>query len=79
MQAHTSDKRRNQGDASLGACYGLCETKEQGEVAVDGIVTFELFGGLDAFPGGGYFDEDALFGDADGFVESDELFSLRIT
>ena len=45
---------------------------------MDGIVAFELFGGLDPFPSGGDFDEDALFGDADRFVESDELFSLSV-
>ena len=45
--------------AGLGAGHGLGEAEQQGEVAVDAFL-LEHLGGLDAFPGGGDLDQDAL-------------------
>lgn len=73
-----TDKGGDKSDTGLGTSDGLSETEEQGEVAVDTFVAFELFGGLDAFPGGGYFDEYAIFFDADRVVEGDKLFGLGL-
>lgn len=72
----TADEGRDQSDTGLSASDGLAETEEEGEVAVDLLVTLELAGGLDAFPCRGDFDEDALLGDAVLLVELDELTGL---
>ena len=53
----------------------MSEGEEESEVTADAFF-FEFGSGLDAFPGGSHLDEDAFFGDAGGFVESDELFSF---
>ena len=74
---NTANEGGDKGHAGFGACDGLGETEEEGKVAVDAVVALEFAGGLDAFPGGGDFDEDAVFGDAKGGVEGDELFGLR--
>ncbi len=70
-----ADEGRDELDAGLGAGDGLGEGEEEGEVAVDAFL-LEFLGGLDAFPGGGDLDEDALAGDAVLFVNGDELSGL---
>jgi hypothetical protein len=50
------------------------QAEEEGQVAVDAFL-FELLGGLDALPGGGDLDEDALAGDAGGLVLMDDVVS----
>ena len=70
-----ADERRDQLDLGVGAGDGLGEREEEGQIAADAFL-FELGGGLDAFPGGGHLDEDALLGDAGGLIESDELAGL---
>ncbi len=67
-----TDKRGDQFDAAFGAGDGLGEAEEEGQVAVDAFF-LQDFGGFDAFPGGGDFDEDALAGDAGLFVHADEV------
>jgi hypothetical protein len=54
-------------DLGFGAGDGLVQAEEQCEVAVDAFLLEDL-GGLDAFPGGGELDEDALVADAGGVV-----------
>ena len=70
-----ADEWGDEFDAGFGAGDGLGEGEEEGEVAVD---AFFLEGGcgLDAFPCGGDFDEDAFAGDAVLFVHGDELAGL---
>ena len=70
-----ADKGRDEGDAGLGARDGLLEAEQEGEVAVDALL-LEVTGGLDTLPGRGDLDQDALLGDADLLVESDELLGL---
>lgn len=70
-----ADERGDEFDAGVGAGDGLGEGEEEGEVAVDAIL-LEGGGGLDAFPCGGDFDEDAIAGDAVLFVHGDELAGL---
>ena len=50
---------------------GLMETEEQRHVAVDALLLEDL-GGLDAFPGGGELDENAIAGDAGLVVQGDD-------
>ena len=70
-----ADEGRDELHAGFGAGNGLGEGEQQGEVAVDAFL-FEHFGGLDAFPGGGDLDEDAVAGVAFLFVGGDELARL---
>ena len=67
-----TDERRNEGDLGLGAGDGLGEAEEKGQIAVYALA-LEYFGGLDAFPSGGDFDQHAVLGDAGFFVEGDDL------
>lgn len=62
----------NEEGAGFGGRDGLLEREHESEVGVDAVHGLELASGLDAFPGGRDFDEDAVFGDADGFVELEE-------
>jgi hypothetical protein len=75
---HSTDERRNQCHACLGACDGLGEAKEKGEVAVNSLVALELARSLDALPGRRDLDEHAFFLDSDGIVERDELSGLGL-
>lgn len=72
----TADEGRDEGDASLGAGDGLAEAEEEGEVAVDALL-LEVAGGLDALPGRGDLDENAVLVDADRLVESDQGLGLE--
>ena len=67
-----ADEGGDEGDLGFGAGDGLVETEEEGHVAVDAFLLEDL-GGLDAFPGGGELDEDALAGDAGGLVLRDDV------
>ena len=69
---NATDERRDQLDATLGADHRLGQTEEERQVAVDAFF-LEDFGCLDAFPGGGDLDQNALTGDAFFFVGADEL------
>lgn len=72
-----ANERRDERDTSLSAGDSLAETEEKGEVAVDAVLLLELAGSLDTLPSGSDLDEDAVLGDSDGLVESDELVGLR--
>lgn len=72
-----ADEGRDEGDASLGAGDGLAKAEEEGEVAVDVELLLEVASGLDALPGRGNLDEDAVLGDANRLVESDEGLGLK--
>ncbi len=65
----TADKGGDEECAGFGGGDGLREGEHEGQVAVDAVLGLQDVGGFDAFPGGGEFDEDARFVDADGFVE----------
>lgn len=67
---------RNKSDASLSASNGLAEAEQEGEVAVDPVVTLKFTGGLDSFPGRGDFDENAFLLDADRLVKLDQVLGL---
>ena len=75
-QTHSANEGRDEGNACLGACDGLAETKEESEVTVNTVFFFEFAGGLDALPRRGDLDQDTLLLHADGFVQCDELFRL---
>ena len=77
--AYTTNKRRNERHASLGASNSLTETEEKREVAVNAVVPFEFTGGLDTLPRRGDLDEDTVFLDTDEFVQGDELLGLDVT
>ena len=64
-----ADKGRDEEGTSFGARDGLHEREHQRQVAVDAVLGLQDVCGFDAFPGRGDFDENALFADADGFVE----------
>lgn len=64
-----ADERRNEEGSRLGARDRLHQRKHQRQVAVDAMLRLQDVCGLDAFPGRGDLDEDAVFVDADGFVE----------
>jgi hypothetical protein len=72
----TADEGGYEGHTCLRACDGLGEPEEEGEVAVDLVIALELACGLDAFPSGGDFDQDAVFWDANRGVEGNEFFGL---
>lgn len=74
----TADKGRDESDTRFRAGNGLTEAEEEGQVTVDAVVALELASGLDTLPGGGNLDENAVFLDADGLVESDELLGLSL-
>jgi hypothetical protein len=71
-----TDEGRDEGDTSLSASNSLLETEEEGEVAVDLVLSLELAGSLDTLPGGGDLDEDAVLVDTELLVESDEVLGL---
>ena len=62
-----ADEGRDQRDLGFGAGDGLVQTEEQRHVAVDAFL-LQFLGGLDAFPGGGELDQDALAADACALV-----------
>lgn len=64
-----ADEGRDEEGAGLGGGDGLDEREHEGEVAVDAVVALEDLGGLDALPGGGDLDEDAVLGDTLLLVE----------
>jgi len=64
-----ADKGRDEKGTGLGARDGLHEREHQRQVAVDAVLRLQDVRGLDPFPRRGDLDEDALFADADGFVE----------
>ena len=72
-----ADEGRDESNTSLGTSNSLAETEQEGEVAVDLVVTLEFTGSLDTLPGGGDLDQDAFLGDSDGLVELDQLFGLH--
>ena len=76
MDTYTADEGRDESHASLSASDRLSEAEEEGEVAVDAIITLELAGSLDALPRRGDLDEDALLLDADRLVERDKFLRL---
>ena len=63
-----ANKRRDEESACLGGGNGLHEGEHQGQIAGDAVFGLQDVRGLDAFPGRGDLDEDALFADVDGFV-----------
>ncbi len=67
-----ADEGRDEGSLGFGGGDGLVDAEEEGHVAVDALF-FEDLGGLDALPGGGELDEDALAGDAGGLVLRDDV------
>lgn len=71
-----ADEGGDKGDVRLGASDGLGKAEEEGEVAVDAVVTFEFASSLDTLPCGRDLDQDAVLLDADGLVESDKLLGL---
>ena len=64
-----ADEGRDEEGAGLGGRDGLDEREHEGEVAVDAVIALEDLGGLDALPGGGDLDKDAVLGDALLLVE----------
>jgi len=71
-----TDERRDEGDAGLSAGNGLSETEEEGEVAVDLVLSLELAGSLDSLPGGSDLDENAVLGNSNRLVKSDQGLGL---
>ena len=74
----TADEGRNEGDTSFGASYGLAETEQEGEVAVNVFIALEFTGSLDTLPGRCDLNENAFLGDADGFIKLDQVSGLCI-
>ena len=73
---HSTDERRNQCHASLRACDGLGEAKEEGEVAMNSVVALKFARSLYTFPGRCDLDEHTFFLDSEGLVKRDKLFGL---
>ena len=69
---NASDEGRDEGGLGFGGGDGLVEAEEEGHVAVDALFLEDL-GGLDALPGGGELDEDAVAGDAGLVVQGDDV------
>ena len=66
---YAAHERRDECDACLGARNSLTKAKEQGQVAVNPVITLELARSLDTLPGRGDLDEDTVLGDTNGLVE----------
>ena len=77
-KTYTADEWGDQGDTGLGASNSLSETEEESEVAVNVVLSLKLAGSLDTLPCGRNLDKNAVLGDADRLVESDELLGLRL-
>ena len=75
---YAAHERRDERDACLGARNSLTKAKEQGQVAVNPVITLELARSLDTLPGGRDLDQDALLLDPDRLVERDELLGLSL-
>lgn len=75
---HSTDERRNQCHASLRACNGLGEAKEEGEVAMNSVVALKFARSLDTFPGRCDLDEHTFFLNSEGLVKRDKLFGLGL-
>ena len=75
---YAAHERRDERDACLSARNSLTKAKEQGQVAVNPVITLELARSLDTLPGGRDLDQDALLLDPDRLVERDELLGLSL-
>jgi len=73
---NAANEGRDESDTSLGTSNSLAEAEQEGEVAVDLVVTLEFTGSLDTLPAGSDLDEDAFLGDPNRFVELDQVFGL---
>lgn len=73
---NSTDKGRDEGNTGLGAGDGLCESEEEGEVAVDTVVSLELSGGLNTFPRRSDLDENSVLVDSELLVERNQLVGL---
>jgi len=54
----------------------LAKGEEKGQVAVDTLDSLQVLGSLDALPGGGDLDENAVLVDTGLLVEADDLLCL---
>lgn len=75
----TANEGRDQIGTGLGGGDGLDEGEHEGEVAVDAVLRLQLAGGLDALPGGGDLDENAVLGDAHLLVQLSKHVSFCIS
>lgn len=73
---NSTDKGRDERNASLSTGDGLSESEEEGEVAVDTVVSLQFSRGLNTFPRRSDFDEDSFLVDSELLVESDQLVGL---
>ena len=67
---------RDEFDAALGAGNGLGQREEQREIAIDAVL-LQNFRSLDAFPGGGDLDQNALAPNAVFFIQINDMARLR--
>ena len=67
---------RDEERAGLSGRYGLGQREHEGQVAVDAVLALQGVGGLDALPGAGDLDEDALLADPDRLVQVDDVQRL---
>lgn len=72
----TADKGADEEGVRLGGGDGLDQAEHKGQVAVDAVVALQDLSGLDALPGGGDLDEDAVLGDPFSLVELDDVQGL---
>ncbi len=68
---NASDEGRDESGFGFGGGDGLVEAEEEGHVAVNAFLLEDL-GGLNALPGGGELDEDAIARDAGLVVQGDD-------
>jgi hypothetical protein len=63
-----ADEGRDEEGTGLGTGNGLDQREHEGQVAVDLVLGLEDVGGLDALPGGGDLDQNAVPGDTERLV-----------
>ena len=73
---NTADEGRDESDTSLGTSNSLAETEQEGEIAVDLVITLEFTGSLDTLPAGSDLDQNAFLGDPNRLVELDQVLGL---
>ena len=75
---HSANEGGDQGNTSLSTSNSLAETKKQSKVAMNVFIPFQFTSGLDTLPRRGDLDQNAVLGNTKGFVESNQLFRLKV-
>ena len=73
---HSTNKGRDQGNTSLSTSNSLTKPKKKSKVTMNVFIPLQFTSGLNTLPRRCNLDQNAVFGDTKGFIESNQLFRL---